>query len=85
MHWYVAGCNWISGLTWRKQGNDLPPPLGRAGLALQVFFPWSENNFKADFSRVKVYDIFTFHLVIAAGKILNFGPRKAGLKIVLRL
>jgi hypothetical protein len=35
---------------WRKQGNDLPSLLGRAGLVLQIFFPWSGNIFKANFS-----------------------------------
>jgi hypothetical protein len=33
---------------------------GRAGLVLQVFFPKSENNFEANFSRVEVlHSVFT--------------------------
>jgi hypothetical protein len=56
---------------------------GRAGLSLQVFFPWHKNNFEAGFSRAKVYDKGA-HLAIAAGRISNFGPRKAGLKIIFR-
>ena len=32
--------------------------LGRTDLVLQIFFPKFENNFEADFSRVKVYDVF---------------------------
>jgi hypothetical protein len=68
---------------WHKQGNDLPTLLGRAGLALQGFFPCSENYFQAGLLRGKAYDVF--YLVIAAGEISNFGPRKFGLKIIFRL
>jgi hypothetical protein len=57
---------------WCKQGNDLPTPLGRADLVVQIFFPWSENSFKAGFSRGGIYDVF--RLVIAAGETGNLKP-----------
>jgi hypothetical protein len=66
---------------WRKQGSDLPTLLGRADLFTQIFFPWSENNFKASFPRRR-----------ACGSPrdrrwgnLNFRPRKVGLKTIFRL
>jgi hypothetical protein len=31
---------------------------GRAGLVVQIFFQKLENNFDADFSRVKICDVF---------------------------
>jgi hypothetical protein len=46
--------NFLSG--W--QGSDLPTPLGKADLASKVLFRWSENDFKASFSRGEAYGVF---------------------------
>ena len=66
-----------------KQGRDWLMSQVRPDLVLQVFFPKFENGFKADFSRVKVCDVFASRF--AAGKIANSNPRKVALKIVFRL
>ena len=50
----------------------------RPDLVLQIFFTKSENNFEADFSRVKVYDIFASRLPL--GKSLTSTLEKSHLK-----
>jgi hypothetical protein len=50
----------------------------RPGLVLQDFFPKFENNFEADFSRVKVCDVFASRLPL--GKSPTSALEKSHLK-----
>ena len=57
--------------------------MGRADLVFKVFFPKSENNFKAGFSG---FEVGGFLCASPEQKITSFVwhfvPRKAGLKII---